>query len=777
MTVRLAEVGDPAVRYRVAKQDLLDDHTCRGLELGRALSDLTESWLAAHFESAVEGTAGLALAGFGGVGRRLLAPGGDVDVMLVHAGRSDVTGMAERLWYPIWDEGVRLGHGVYTVEEALQLGGRDLNVATSILDARRLAGDQALCADLAERAEASWKRRAHRWLAELADDVDARGLQAGEVAFLLEPDLKDGRGGLRDIHAMSWADRAQVDMGDADRSSFTDAYELLAAARIELQRRTRQRTSILLLEEQDSVADALGLADGDELMSVVAQAARQVTVLSDELWPRFRRKPRRFRRRTASPNLLSAGVVLDEDAIHLDADPADAPLLVLHAANSAAERGVRIDRAGLRVLQERQPTFGDPWPEGGRQLLVDLLAKGHAAIGVIESLDVYGVWSRVLPEWEPTRSRPQRNAYHTYTVDRHLLEAAAEAARLTHRVKRPDLLLVGALLHDIGKGYPGDHTEAGMPLVAGIAERMGFGPSDVTTLVRLVEYHLLLPDVATRRDLDDEATVRAVANQLPDGEFVELLWALTEADSIATGPAAWGQWKDELVTTLAERVVHLLQGGEFSEFRRRTFPTPEQFDLMAAGALHIRGEGDVLTVVAKDVPRQFSRVAGVLALSGLEVLQADAYSSTAGMALSVFRVERTDGDPPDWPRCEGLVRRALAGRLAIDARVDQRAHTYRPVRPRAAAPAVTAVSFDTTTSEEVTIVEVRAAERPGVLYRITKVLADLACDLRFVKAQTLNHEVVDTFYVTTTDGDPLDADHRAEVALAVRHSLDGSLPG
>jgi len=765
-------VDDPSVSYRVAKQDLLDDDSRRGLVLGQALSDLTERWLAAHFDSVVDDPSGLALAGFGGVGRRLLAPGGDVDLMLVHSGRSDVSELAERLWYPIWDEGVQLGHAVYTLDEALQLGGSDLNVATSILDVRRLAGDEELCATLAERAEANWRRRAHRWLAELADDVEARGRQAGEVAFLLEPDLKDGRGGIRDIHAMSWADRAQVDMGDADRSSFTAAYELLAAARIELQRRTGQRTSILLLEEQDSVAATMGLGDGDGLMAAVAQAARLVTVLSDDLWPRFRRKPRRFRLRATTPTVLSAGVILDEDSIHLDADPADAPLLVLHAANAAAERQVRIDRVGLRTLQERQPTFGDPWPEGGRQLFVDLLGRGHAAIGVIESLDVHGVWSRVLPEWEPTRSRPQRNAYHTYTVDRHLLEAAAEAARLTHRVKRPDLLLVGALLHDIGKGYPGDHTEAGMPLVAGIAQRMGFGPDDVATLVRLVECHLLLPDVATRRDLDDEATVRAVAYQLPSAEFAELLWALTEADSIATGPAAWGPWKAELVATLAERVVHLLRGGEFTEFRRRTFPTAEQFDLMAVRELYIHGERDVLTVVAKDVPRQFSRVSGVLAMSGLGVLQADAYSSAAGMALSVFRVERTDGDPPDWRRCEDLVRRALAGRLAIDARVDQRAHTYRPVRPRAAAPAVTAVSFDTSTSDEVTIVEVRAAERPGVLYRTTKVLADLDCDLRFVKAQTLNHEVVDTFYVTTTEGDPLDADHRAEVALAVRHALD-----
>jgi [protein-PII] uridylyltransferase len=777
--VTLSDATSPPTSYRAAKQQLVEDGSRHGLALGEALADLTERWLRDLFDAVVADPSGVSLMGVGGVGRRLLGPASDVDVVLVHSGRPDASRLAELLWYPIWDEGVQLGYATYTVDEALSFAGSDLHVATSLLDVRHLVGDEAVCVELAERALANWRRRSRRWLAELADDVDLRGRQAGEVAFLLEPDLKDGRGGIRDVHAMSWADRADVDIRDEDRAVFTAAYGVLAATRIELQRRTGQRHSVLHLQEQDAIGEALGYGDGDGLMAAVAHAARQVTVLSDDLWPRFRRRPRRWWLRAPAPALLSSGVVLDEHEvqIHIGADPASAPLLVLHAANAAAEQRVRIDRVGLRLLQERQPVFGDPWPEGGRKLLVDLLGRGRDAIGVIESLDVYGVWSRVIPEWEPTRSKPQRNAYHTFTVDRHLLEAAAEAARLTHRVKRPDLLLVGALLHDIGKGYPGDHTVAGMELVPVIARRMGFDAGDVDTLVGLVQHHLLLPDIATRRDLDDEATVRAVANRLPSAEFVELLWALTEADSLATGPAAWGNWKADLVATLAERVIHLLQGGEFSEFRRRSFPTPEQFDLMATGRQHILAEGDHLTVVAKDIPRQFSQVAGVLALSGLSVLQADAYSSAAGQALSVFRVERSDGDAPDWTRCVRLLERALAGRLAIDARVDQRTHVYRPVRPRAAMPVVTKVSFDTETSDEVTIVEIRTAEGPGVLYRITKVLADLTCDLRFVKAQTLNHEVVDTFYVTSREGMPLDSDHRAEVALAVRHALDGTLPG
>ncbi|GIT75793.1 MAG: hypothetical protein Ct9H300mP31_03240 [Acidimicrobiaceae bacterium] len=172
-----------------------------------------------------------------------------------------------------------------------------------------------------------------------------------------------------------------------------------------------------------------------------------------------------------------------------------------------------------------------------RDLFVELLACGPAAVPVIEDLDHVGLFVLLGPEWEPCRSRPQRNAYHRFTVDRHLMETAAEASRLVDRVDRPDLLLVGALLHDIGKGYPGDHTEVGVDLMRTIGSRMGFSGADTDLLVAMVEHHLLLPDVATRRDLDDDGTIRSVADALGSIRLLELLGALTEADSIATGPS------------------------------------------------------------------------------------------------------------------------------------------------------------------------------------------------------------------------------------------------
>ena len=379
------------------------------------------------------------------------------------------------------------------------------------------------------------------------------------------------------------------------------------------------------------------------------------------------------------------------------------------------------------------------------------------------------MWVRLLPEWAPNRSRPQRNVYHRFTVDRHLLEASAEAARLTQRVARPDLLVVGALLHDVGKGYPGDHTEVGMRLVGPMVQRCGFSADDAETVARLVEHHLLLPDVATRRDLEDEQTLSAVAESVRTVEFLELLAALTEADSLATGPTAWGGWKAQLVETLTEATAHYMS-GERPTATRRSILTDRLESLMSAGEMHVEGEGDRLTVIAPDQAGLFSRAAGALALRGLDVLQADAYSSEAGMALAIFRVAMPDV-PIDWHRLTHDVKRAVKGYLAIDARIAERARVYRRRSALAAESAETQVLFDTESATDATIVEVRTEDHIGVLYQVTRILAEMGLDIRYAKIQTLAHEVVDSFYVAGPDGPILDHLHQRELELALRHGL------
>ncbi|MBW3574174.1 MAG: [protein-PII] uridylyltransferase [Actinobacteria bacterium] len=765
-----------AGELRRRRAAVIADGSLQGRASCRALAGVTDQWLAERF---TEVTAGLgrraALVAVGGYGRAELAPGSDLDLWLVHDGRpgADLTELAEALWYPVWDAGLKLGHAVCTLRQGLALAAGGLDTATATLTARSVAGDATLAVELREAAAAQWRKRSSRWLAELGRRVAERHERAGEVAFLLEPNLKEGRGGLRDVHALEWAQAARPVLLNGDAAALTAAEETLLAARVELHRLTGRANDELLLERQDEVAAALGDIDADALMARVAGAARTVAWTADEVWRRLSSSlAGPLGRLSRRDHRVGPGLVLRDGEVHVerDVDITADPAVVLRAAAVAAQSGVPIDRSSLDRLAEDAPVLDSDWPEGCRAALVDLLASGHAAVNVLEALDQRDLLHRVLPEWEPTRSKPQRNAYHRFTVDRHLCETAANAAGLSSRVDRPDLLLVGAWLHDLGKGYPGDHTEVGMELMATVAPRMGFGTDDTSTLVAMVRHHLLLPDVATRRDLADDDVIHGVAEAVGSLSTLDLLAALTEADSLATGPSAWGSWKAGLVAQLVERVAHVLRGGEAQDLRGDGFPGDVVRRLMAGTATVVEGDGEVLTVVAPDRPGLFSRVAGALALKGLAVRSADA-ASRDGRAASQFRVEAGPGGF-EWDDVTATVRRALAGRLALDARLAERSRTTRRASPGASLLATPRVRIDNSASGSSTVVEVRAPDRIGVLYRVTAALAELDLDIRLAKVATLGSEVIDTFYVTTSEGAKVvDRADVGELERAVAHSL------
>ena len=288
---------------------------------------------------------------------------------------------------------------------------------------------------------------------------------------------------------------------------------------MQLHRVTGKRSDRLLLELQDEVAEKLQYENADELMSSVANAARIITWAGDGVARRIERIRQSTPVRKSLNKLRNVEVSpqfdLDRGRLGLtqEADTAD-PFLPLRAAVLASKFDAYLERVSLEKLAESETEIPQIWPEEARLLLTELLMSGNKAVSIIEDLDQYGLFSRLIPEWESCRSKPQRNAYHMFTVDRHLLETVSVAADLTNSVDRPDLLVLGSLLHDIGKGYPGDHTEVGMGLVGNIAIRMGYENNDVELLVGMVEHHLLLPDVATRRDLDDDGTIKSVATSV-----------------------------------------------------------------------------------------------------------------------------------------------------------------------------------------------------------------------------------------------------------------------
>jgi len=756
----------------LGREELAQDRSLVGRTLCEAYAERADAYLQDLFATATAGRAGrIALVALGGYGRRELSLQSDLDVLLLHDGSRNVGEVANAVWYPVWDDGLKLGHAVRTTREALALAAEDLDSATAMLQARHLAGDEALTAELRRQVDALWAKRADRFLGQLADRVRERHARAGEVAFLLEPDLKDGRGGLRDVHSLHWAGRARPVLWDGDDAALAAAYDVLLEVRVELHRSTGRFGDVLLLQEQDGVARALGHRDADVLMRHVSEAARTIAFRSDDTWRRIEHALRGSRSILARRSrALGADVVQRHGQLHLaeDADLSD-PLLPLRVAAVGAANDLPVHRAALGAM-EACPALPEPWPSEARTHLVRLLAAGRPAVGHLEALDQHGLLAKAVPEWDAVRCKPQRNAYHTFTVDRHLCEAAAGAAALADRVARPDLLLIGTWLHDIGKGFPGDHTEVGMEVVARIAARMGFHDDDVDVLVAMVEHHLLLPDVATRRDLDDPEVIEAVAGQVRTRERLALLHALTEADSQATGPAAWGDWKRELVDQLVRRVAHVLGGGEVDDVTA-DFPTPAQLELVAAGERVLQAEGDTLVVVDVDRPGMFSRVSGTLALHGLDVVHAD-IATVDGRALEVLTVQSAFGPAFAWGKVLDDLGRALDGRLAIRARLADRAATYRRSSGGHVLRRPPAVEFHLDASSRATVVEVHAPDSIGVLHRITAAIADFDLDIVRARVQTLLDEVVDTFYLEAAGGGKVPEDVLPELRRAILHAVE-----
>ncbi|MCB1027319.1 MAG: HD domain-containing protein [Microthrixaceae bacterium] len=791
-----------------------------GEALRRSLNEATTGWLQALWSAAATklpepsgGRGGVALVGVGGTGRGDRAPGSDLDLVVVYddqIAEQPPGEFLDALWYPIWDSGVALGHSVRSIEAFLELAAGDLETATSLFSMRHLAGDEVVTKRLADQAERQRETLGQQWLRQLVERTDERRRSAGDVAHELEPDLKEGKGGLRDVHTLGWVQTLGVELPAEVADLIAASGEVLWAVRAELHRATGRPGNQLVLQEQGAVADRLGYGSADALARAVSAAAREVSWVLEDLWPELTS----HRRRVPDTDVvlrddpdLAAEVVRVGDEVMLagqwhrisdarwpEADgtqlgmDGDVPAggavpqaiadtdrnltSVLRLGAVAAERGLRLRRDTLIELTGLPP-IPEPWDAQARRLFCRLVGAGPPAVRVVEALDRVGLFAAILPEWEPVRCAPQRNPYHRFTVDRHLIECAANAAALAGRVDRPDLLVLGALFHDLGKGRPGDHSKVGATLARGAMERMGFPPREVEVVVTMVAHHLLLPDVATRRDLDDPATVTMVTDTIGSVAEVRLLAALAEADGRATGSTAWGSWKAVLVRTLADRAVAELAGVEATEDAPLAAPLgadPEVEELLASRTPVLSGEGDRLVVCWPDRTGLFARVAGVLALRNAQILAASA-SSSDGWAVEVFRIRTPTGEPPRWELIVEDLRAALDSRLALRARLAERAQAERRRDWPGTMDAPT-VDFDEGTG--VTVIEVAAADRIGLAFSLASALDEMDCSIVKATLTTLGPNAVDTFSVTDADGTPVtDPTRRDALRQALVHAAAG----
>ncbi len=627
-----------------------------------ALLDLNEFWLTTKAtEIGITPTSGFAIVATGGLGRGELLPYSDLDLILVHDDmpRDIVTQVAELLWYPLWDANIQLDHSVRTVPQALQVAGKDISAALAMLEARHIAGDADLSALLVGGARRQWRTGIASRFDELVEHTTRGGSAAGRSPTAPSPTSRTVAADCATSNCSTRWPSPNSPTCIPSRSlasptgSLGDAHLALLNVRTELHRVSGRGREMLRAQYADEIGAALRIGDRFDLARMLSDAARTISYYVDAgVRTAANALPRRgfaaLRRPVRRP--LDEGVIEFNGEVILarDARPERDPGLILRVAAASATTGLPMAASTLSRLSEAAPELRTPWPRQALKDLLVMLAAGPAAVATVEALDRTGLWGRLFPEWGAVRDLPPRDVVHIWTVDRHLVETVSRASAFTTRVSRPDLLVLGALVHDIGKGRGGDHSVIGAELATQIGTRLGMWPSDVEMLSKIVRHHLLLPQTATRRDLQDPKTIAGVVDALGgDSVLLELLHALAEADSLATGPGVWGDWKASLIGELVRR-CRLVMAGE-------PLPHPDPIEpqylaLAADGGVHVDltpSDAHVynVTMIAPDRRGLLSKAAGVLALNSLRVHSASV-NSHEGVAINTFVVSPHFGAPP-----------------------------------------------------------------------------------------------------------------------------------
>lgn len=721
----------------------------------------------------------IALAAVGGYGRGELSPGSDLDILFIHSGRvssEKLKAFVNEVLYPLWDS-KSVDHSVRTRSETRDAATSDLRVATGLLDIRFITGNADLVAHVHSDALELWRKNAKDNLQELHKSLKQRHTRAGELAYLLEPDLKEARGGLRDIQALRAIALSGVVTVPLEKISWAES--TLNNVRESLHLASGRGKDRLLFQEQDKVADLLKYADADAMMGDVARAARSVDYLLDYTWHTFEHKGKDgLGRIFKTPRVVTVAKNVSASNREIVIDPItsfnDDPVVGLRAAATAAQLGLPLSLDTCTELSEAlkkgEGVLSNPWPSEARELLITLIGAGEAMVGIFEILDQEEIIFHWIPEWMSVRSLPQRNALHRHTVDRHMVETAVHAAALTRKVQRPDLLLFAALFHDIGKGTQEDHSERGVRLIEPIAHRIGFDAKDIEILKNLVLHHLLLSSTATRRDLDDPATIASVVSAIPDVNTLELLHALSIADGEATGSAGWSEWKATLVNDLVQRVKQAMAGAEVAQ---QPEVSQEQIAQAEKGVLRVTLEehssGYAVEVISPDKPGLLSIVAGVFNISRLDVKSAR--TKTLGNSAVMNWIVTPEPHAPEITntKLHELIAAALVDSKNVEEKLFARAAAYASIPTIPVPDPEVEIINDAAT--DATVIEVRSHDRPGLLFRIGAAITQSKIDIRSAIVTTLGAEAIDTLYVTELTGGPLSHERANEVASHLKQAL------
>lgn len=841
-----------------------------GGEVMAAFAELVDGLIIGRYRNAVRrlgdeggvGLPGCCLVALGGYGRRELAPHSDIDLMFLF--RPDTgrlaAALSSQVLHHLWDLGFQVGHSLRTVQDCIELGSSDLTARTSMMEARFLAGSPQLFQEFHRRyLRRVVSRGIDRFLEQKIAERRKEYEKFGETVYLLEPNVKKSKGGLRDLHVMQWAGMARYhaatvqDLADhgilsrQDYRALVEAREFLWRVRALLHAHAGMAQEILSFDEQVWLARQFGFEDRPHLLAVeqfMQQYYRHTMGLheiSERFLNRCRRVPvwRRLVRFLPRPRL--EGVFTVEGQVltvpeELRTQVLDSPARLLRLFELAQGRGLAIDTHCLEDIHRHVDGMAAEvfrTPEVS-EIFLRILAGPGAVARTLEAMHRAHLLEKVIPVFATVRGLMQFNQYHKYTVDEHSLLAVAKAEALAEdggilgevyrEIRRKDLLHLAILLHDLGKGREEDHSEVGKAIAEEAAAALGFDEQETRTLVFLVHRHLLMAHTAFRRDPYDDRVLLPFARAVGTPEVLRKLLILTAADIAAVGPGVLTKWKESLLIELylrtlpevsgdrdaasgPERVKHLAdQVGQamagaagmppepgWVEAQLEEFPLRYLFGTATARiATHLTAiarlaPGEVLvehgfngalgtceyTVITFNslVPGIFSKIAGVMAAKGLQVLDAQIVTRNDGVVVDTFQVQDLDyaGEPPEERR-ESIGRtiaRILKGEDTVEHLLD-RSHRLTPARRLPASRQATEVQVDNETSDRFTIVDIFADDRQGLLYVITRAIFDLGLSVHAARISTRLDQVADVFYVTDLGGEKVRNPARLE---AIRTTL------
>ncbi|CAA7614074.1 Bifunctional uridylyltransferase/uridylyl-removing enzyme (Includes: (Protein-PII) uridylyltransferase; (Protein-PII)-UMP uridylyl-removing enzyme) [Candidatus Terasakiella magnetica] len=812
----------------------------------------------------------MSLVAVGGYGRGELSPHSDIDLLflLPHKRVPYHEQVVEYILYMLWDMGLKVGHSTRSAEDCIRNAKADLTIRTALLEMRWLWGDQALFADLWARYTAEiMATSAEEFVESKLNERNSRHTQMGDSRYVLEPNVKEGKGGLRDLHTLYWIAKYLYRIQDLSElveaeiisrpavKLFIKAQDFLWTVRCHLHYLTDRPEDRLTFDVQQEIAARMHYSDRAGSRGVerfmkhyfliakdVGDLTRLFCALVEE---RQKSKPRRLQfGRLFSRRTVVAGFHLEGGRLNVVADNQfeTDPVAMIRLFHTALLHDVDIHPKALDLVHRNLKRIdadvrNDPV---ANRLFMEMLSSRKNPEVALRHMNEAGVVGRFIPDFGRVVAQMQYDMYHVYTVDEHTVQAigvlhsiesgklsteAPASTEVIHQVLSRRALFTATFLHDIAKGRSGDHSVLGAGVALKLGPRLGLTDEETETTAWLVREHLSMSRIAFKRDIDDPKTIQDFVALVQSPERLRLLLCLTVADIKAVGPTVWNAWKAGLLRELYLRALEVMTGGLNTATRTArvkasqdalrielvknawpeteieahlgrgypsywtTYDTPTQLrharlvreaeavkaPLMVEPRVDKHRAVTEIIVYTGDHPGLFSQIAGAMAVSGANIVDAKIITLANGMALDTFSIQDSEGgafeSPGKLAKLAATIEQVLSGRLRLDrelatrkGKLPSRAHVFK-VPPRAL--------LDNKPSRSHTVIEVNGRDRPGLLYDLTNSMTNLGLQISSAHISTYGERVVDVFYVKDVFGHKIEHERKLkEIRATLLKTLD-----